>query len=384
MVRTLRVGLAAVSLLLVLGMPTGHAEDQEDSTLKPKAAEAQSLFQKWQDQSRLNGKIPGGALRSLAAAASNFMKYNPEDERAAPLSELHKRMDVSRDWTPQEAVSLLNDVTDVYASLPKWAEDISRFTISDAIRTGEPLPAELRDSPWGEAHPNGLRVAWRLDPQQSEHPLGTALKSRILYHNTGEKSVFFRVVSWNQSGSHEARDANGDEIRITSTEWTTIGQVMACRLDPGEFTEVMGAGIGVGEHSDDDEIDLKVRVGSWIHADAGDVVTFTPAPITTSGDDGRMREVDDSIWWLSFITDRLNRDAPLPDDAAERERILDGVIQDLFGTSPTQQELKTFVEDESPDAMESLAKRLSQRDGTTSVAGTLKSGETTFRVTAAD
>ena len=93
-----------------------------------------------------------------------------------------------------------------------------------------------------------------------------------------------------------------------------------------------------------------------------------------------MKEIDDSIWWLSFITNRLNRDAPLPDDAAERRRIPDRAVRDLFGTLPTPEESATFVADNAPDAMTSLAKRA----GTTSFTGKLESGETKFRVLPVD
>lgn len=345
----------------------------------PKSKTAQALFKQWKANARLNGKIPGGQLRLLAKATSNFVGYNKEDERAPKLAELLKRMDVTRDWTQQEAVDLLNDVTDVYDNLPTWANDISRFSISDVITTGKPLPDELKHAPWGEAHDSGLRTAWLLDSAAEQHQLNTPLKSRILYQNNGTDTVVFRVVSWNQSGSHQAHDADGEKIETVSTSWTTIGQVKAVRLAPGEFTEVIGAGIGVGANMDG-EVWRNTRVGTWIHAKAGDEVTFTPDAVTISGNDGRRQEVKDSEWWVTFISQRLKRDAPLPNDNPERTRILDRVVQDLFGTSPTEDEIKTLLADKSPDVVTSLAQRLAERKGTTSVYGELQSGPTTFRV----
>jgi len=346
----------------------------------PKDESAQSLFRKWQDNARINGKIPGGALGSLAAAASNFVKHNPTDERAPKLAELLKRIDTSRDWTQADAVALLDDVTAIYANLPRWAEDLTRFSIAEVIRTGQPLPADLENAPWGEAQPDGLRAAWLLDPRAEQHRLGTPLKSRILFHNAGKNAVVFRALTWNQSGRHMARDAKGTVIKISSTEWTTIPQIFACRLAPGEYTEVIGAGIGVGANKDDEDW-RGTRVGAWIEAKEGDEVTFTPAPV--SGRDGRAGQLGEN-WWLVFVTDRLSRDMPLPDDAGERRRLLDRAMRDLFGTAPTPEETATFVADRMPDAMGALAKRLAQRAGTTLFTGTLQSGETKFRVLPVD
>ena len=349
---------------------------------RPKDESAQSLFRKWQGSARINGNIPGGALGSLAAAASNFVKHNPTDERAPKLAELLKRIDTLRDWTQADAVTLLDDVTAIYANLPRWAEEQTRFSTAEVIRTGQPLPADLEDAPWGEAQPNGLSAAWLLEPHAEQHRLGTPLKSRVLFHNAGKNAVVFRALTWNQSSGHKARDANGAEIKIMSTRWTTIPQVVACRLAPGEFTEVTGAGIGVGANRDDEDW-RGTRVGAWIEAKEGDEVTFTPAPVSANGkDDGRLR--DESRWWLDFITDRLSRDMPLPDDAGERKRLLDRAMRDLFGTAPTPEETATFVADGVPDAMSALANRLAQRAGISPFTGTLQAGETKFRVLAVD
>ena len=107
-------------------------------------------------------------------------------------------------------------MTAIYASLPEWVEGESRFTLGGAIVTGKPLPDELKNAPWGEAQPNGLRVAWLLEPRALKYRLGTPLKSRILFHNSGKNAVVFRALTFNQSGSHKAHDANGEEINIVS------------------------------------------------------------------------------------------------------------------------------------------------------------------------
>jgi hypothetical protein len=358
---------------------TDQTTAKEAGRAEPKGKEAQSLFKKWQESARANGQIPGGALGSLARAGANFVKFNPTDERAPRISELLKRIDKSRDWTPAEAIALLDDVTDVYASLPSWAEDEPRFTLGGAVQTGQPLPAELKNAPWGETQPNGLRVAWLLDPSAEQHRLGTPLKSRILFHNAGKNMVFIRALTWNQSGAHQARDAKGAEITITSTEWTTIPRIVACRLAAGEFLEVTAAGIGVGTNKEV-ENRREIRVGAWIEAKAGGEVTFTPAPVSATGNFTDERAKGEPGWWLDFIKDRLSLDSPLPADASERGRLLNRAVRDLFGTAPTPEETAAFVADRAPDAFEALAKRLAERPETSSFTGKLQSGETKFRV----
>lgn len=365
---------------LVTGDTTGAAAA---GLPQPKGKEAQSLFRVWQNGARASGKIPGGALGPLARTAEKFIRLNPTHEAAPKLAELLKRIDTSHDWTREDAIALLDDVTAIYATLPSWVEDEPRFSLGGAIQTGQPLPAELKNSPWGEAQPDGLRVAWLLEPQGAEQRLGTPLKSRILFHNAGKNVVMFRALTWNQSGAHKARDAKGAEINITAVEWTTIPRIIACRLASGEFLEVTAAGIGVGT---DKEVDNRreIGVGAWVEAKVGDEVTFTPAPVSATGNFTDERAKGEPGWWLDFIKDRLSQDSPLPADVAERERLLTRAVRDLFGTAPTPKETAAFVADRAPNAFDSLAKRLAQRAGTSTYTGTLQSAPTKFRVLPAD
>ena len=87
---------------------------------------------------------------------------------------------------------------------------------------------------------------------------------------------------------------------------------------------------------------------------------------------------------MKFVTERIDRDAPLPADAKEREVVLFRVIADLFGGSPTPDEAAAFFADKSPDAVSNLAKLLSTRTWYKSVTGSIKSGETQFRVVPED
>jgi len=101
--------------------------------------------------------------------------------------------------------------------------------------------------------------------------LVTPLKSRILFHNSGQKAVVFRTREWHQSGGHKARDAKGAEIPVESVDWTRIAWLVPFRLEPGEFVEAEAAGIGVGANKDDGDWQ-GTRVGAWIGAKAGEVL----------------------------------------------------------------------------------------------------------------
>jgi hypothetical protein len=83
------------------------------------------------------------ALLPLARTAADFAKLNPTDERAPKLAEWLKRSETSRDWTPAEAVALLDDVTATTAqSLFRWlTQPIAFGPSSSAIRAVWPAIA---------------------------------------------------------------------------------------------------------------------------------------------------------------------------------------------------------------------------------------------------
>lgn len=353
------------------------------SLLLPNDTTARRLLRKWLANSRLNGMIPGGTIGDLRKATANFINYNPNDDRTEQLKTVLDRIDMNRDWSRFEAVRLLNDVTDVYEKLPSWALELDRFEIAETIRAGELVPDNLKDAPWGEPNSNGLRAAWLLSPRADQYRMNTPLKSRLLFHNGGQQTIFLRVLTWNQSAAHHARSASGEEIPLRATHWTTIGQIVPCRLGPGEYTEVAGAGIGVGANRDPEDW-RNTRVGVWIDTQAGHEVTFIPDRVFATGRDGRLTDVADSMWWPRYIETRLTRESPIPGNRDERTHIIKRVVRDLFGNDATQNEIDTFLSDATADALHNLAKRLSQRPGTVAFSGDLNSGTTQFQVLPVD
>ena len=261
---------------LVTGETSGAAAAGKP---QPKDKAAQALFRMWQDHARSDGTIPGGLVGRLGGKAKEFIFFNSGDASGGPyakkMATLLPRFDAARDRTPAEAAALLDDIAAVTAvPLDTTMEDMAALS----FRTGAPLPPELANAPWCDSLPNGLRMAWTLEPRVDQHRLGTPLKSRILFYNSGKDAVVFRARTWHQSADHKAHDANGAEIRITSTSWMTRAPLATFRLWPGEYAEVAGAGIGVGANKDNEGWQ-GTRVGSWIEAKEGDEVTFAPGSV---------------------------------------------------------------------------------------------------------
>ena len=394
--RRVSVALAAIAFAMAVGIAVPvamlRAADEKPAekpkptatNMTPKHQSAQALFKKWQDSARTDGKIPGGALRSLARAVAKFIKLNPTDERVPKLTDLLERIDTSHDWTQADAVALLNDLTDIYPTLPEWAGTGERFSVGSPIRPGEPLPAELSGAAWGQPAANGLRVAWLLEPGTAQHPLGTNLKSRILFHNTGKEAVVFQTPDWHQYSTHKARDAKGAAIIVSATYWTRLSTLVPIRLAPGEYAEAEAHGIAIGARNTAEENWAGLRIGAWIEAKEGDEVTFLPAAVTASGDLFTMppdrKTAAES--WKAIVRERIDREGPMPAAAADREQLIRRVMPDLIGLPPTREEIAAFAADNSPDALAALVERIVPRIAP--FAGDLPAGEIKFRVTAAD
>ena len=364
---------------------------------RPRDKVAQSLFRQWQADARTDGKIPGASIGELGAKVRYFISLNKEDsQRGRDLSlkfeRLLPRFDAAHDWTPSDAVALLDDVSAIHTIPLHTALEAAEENL---IRAGEPLPAELADAPWGRPSPEGLRVAWLVEPRAGQYPLGTSLRSRILVHNSGKKAAVFIMPSWQQSAAHTARDADGTPFEVTSTHWTTLARRMTYRLAPGEYCETPAAGIGVGARTEGEDW-ANVRVGAWIRANQGDEVRFSPSPVEvrcspsvigTRMIDGRPLNTDPKDaagLWERIVAERVRRELPLPPAAAERTQIIRRVTLDLFGESPTPEETAAFLADNSPAAEAALVKRLLHRPGIAPFTGTLPPGEIRFRVLPAD
>ena len=397
------VGAIVLTLGACIARPVAMLRAAEDepaaaaaTEMRPKHEDAQTLFKAWQANARTDGKIPGALIGKLGAEVKYFISLNKDDpwghDSAVKFEALLSRFDATGDWTQSDAIALLDDISAI-SSIP--LNNTLGAAAESIIHAGEPLPAELAGAAWGQAAPDGLRVAWLLEPRAKEYPLGTSLKSRILLHNSGKKTVIFIMPSWQQSASHAAHDAKGAAINVSSTYWTTMARKLTYRLAPGEYCETPAPGIGVGAKTEDEDW-ANVRVGAWIDAKQGDEVRCSPGAVevrcspTVVGTrmmDGRPVNVDPkdaADLWEKIIAERVERELPLPAAATERVQIIRRVTLDLLGEPPTPEEIAAFIADDAPTAQAALGERLLHRPGIAPFTGTLPPGDIQFRVLAAD
>ena len=343
----------------------------------PRSKEGQILFSYCSDHARLHGDIPGGLISQLHDLVQEFIELNSGDQYgdayAKKMRPLLTRFADKGDWKQFDVVVLFNDIAEV-STIP--LERTMNAVRENTLQRGLPIPASMNNLNWGEPMPGGLRMAWLLEPRAEKYHRSSELKSGVILHNSGDKPVMFVNRSFHQP-QRKAVTADGSRVLIESTSWTTIGRPEPYRLHPGEYCEMDAPGIGIGPQNKELEDWSNVRAGSWILADEDDEIIFRPGEILLTGDHAENVDPD---WWLKFITERIRRETPLPADSKEREVILFRVISDLFGNSPTPEEAAGFLADNSPQAVENLAKVLSGRTWHTSIAGPIKSGEIKIHV----
>lgn len=365
-------------------------EELTGESISPKAVpmdkKAQALFAEWQTGARRDGKIPGGRIGEIGASLKTFLDLNPGHEKKPILEAMIRKCDSSRDWTGEAAAALLDEIAEVEPFRAEW----TLFTLKErTIHPGKPLLDDLKQhAPWGLVAPNGLSLAWLLEPRAEKQPLDSVLKSRVLFRNSGKQVVFLATENWIQSGSHKALDPaeefgkSGKEIPVWAVGRLGLRNRMVFRLAPGQYAEVEGHGIGIGSHKTASEKSIN-RVGCWIEAKEGDFVEFRPGKVPVSFQTWKNNEgrKDSLTVWNEYIGKLVERQGPMPGDARDREELLKRVYQELFGASPKEEETKSFLTDQGPDALGRLAKSLRERTRAMHFAGELESGFTRFRVT---
>jgi hypothetical protein len=365
-------GYSAVKDLVLTRQP-------DNARLWPKHESAQSLFRKWKARSRTDGKIPGALVGQVAKTLDDFVRHYPDNEATPRLAAIRPMFDASHDWNPADAVALLDDMTAITSVPLNWAESTLGIPQSWVIQAGKPLPVELKNAAWGDPAENGLRAAWLLEPQAEQYPLGSVLKARVLFHNSGTKPVVFTTETWHQHDRHSARDANNKEINVSSIWYTGWPQTVTYCLEPGDYVEVLGHGIGIGAGEYVEERSTG-SLGAWIDAQEGEDVRFSSLV-----DVRRLYSQQDPIELRKFfVASRVEQEAPLPVSSSDREKLLRRVTQDLFGEPPQQGELHDFVIDNSPDALARLIERLQKNPRIEPFVGELPTGEIPFRVLAVD
>lgn len=339
------------------------------------------LFRFCLDHARLNGDIPGGLLAQLNEMVQEFIRINTGDQYGDPYAKkmqpLLARFEHDGDWGQAAVVTLFDDIAAV-TSIP--LERTLELIRESTLQRGQPLPTSLNNANWGKTLESGLRMAWTLEPHADRYHLGSLLRSNVVIHNSGEEPVMFVTRSFHQP-EHTATTDVGAAVTIESTHWLTLGRPEPYRLHPGEYCQVYAPGIGIGARNNIIDDWSNIHAGSWILATKGDSLIFQPGPILLTGDHN---DTFDRNWWLKFIIKRINRDAPLPNDAQEREVILFRIVSDLFGSTPTPAEAEAFLADHTSRAIGNLAELLARRSWHSSAAGPIESGEIKFQVLGED
>lgn len=394
--RDVSVALAASALAIALGLAVPiamlRAADEKAgekpipamTNMEPKHEYAQALFRKWQANARTDGKIPGALIGQVAWEIDSFLKQHPQDGKAPKFAALRPRLVASHDWPQTDAVTLLDEITAISTSPVSLAEMSMEFDAMRNLKPGQSLPVELATAAWGAPAANGLRAAWLLEPRAERYAHGSVLKSRVLFHNRGKEPVVFKTETWHQYDPHIARDAKGVEINVSGPVYTGITPMATYRLAPDEYCEVMGHGFAIGAGKYEDEISAG-SVGAVIKTKEGDEVRLTHSVDATYGGWTRPNDPKDPAeLWNKSLAERVGREAPMPQAAADREQLVRRVTLDLFGVAATSGEIAAFVGDNAPDALAKLTARLQAKPRIEPWAGKLPTGETRFRVTAAD
>lgn len=346
--------------------------------LEPQHEFARVLFRNWQANARTDGKIPGGLIGSVARQVDTFIKEFPNDEKAPRLTALRPRLDTSRDWSPADVVALLDDITAISSAPVNWARSVGEMDEIRGLKRGRPLPVELVNAAWGAPAKNGLRAAWLPEPQAAKYPLGSILKCRVVLHNTGIVPVVFTTEMWSQIDRPTARDAQGVEIKVSGVHYMGIPLTPTYRLAPDEYCDIPAHGIAIGAGKYIEEFSTG-SVGRVIEAKEGDEVHLTHTIASF-----RQTVRQGGPGGLGIVEARVVREAPLPASAADREQLIRRVTLDVLGEQPTNTDVVAFVTDQSPDALDKLTTRLQRTLNNQAFFGELKTGETTFLVTAVD
>lgn len=348
-------------------------EKQPVTVAGPRAEPAQWLFAKWQASARTDGKIPGALIGQLTRDIDTFVKQYPDNEKSPLLTAFRPRLDASHDWTPQDAVKLLDDLTDISTAPISWRELGLTFAEMQKFTKGQPLPEELKDAAWGDPMENGLRAAWLLQPDAKEYAVGTVLNARVLFHNSGKQPVVFSTDRWHQWDQHKAHDANGVELRVTHGFVTGLTPTATYRLAPDEYCEVAAAKFGIGTEG-----------GHSVPAKVGDEITLSHVVDAATGWAAHVNSDNWKEIWNNSIATRVGREAPLPASVADREQLVRRVKLDMFGVPATAEEITAFVEDKTPEALANLIARLQAKPRLQPWSGRIPTGETKFRVVAAE
>lgn len=162
----------------------------------------------------------------------------------------------------------------------------------------------------------------------------------------------------------------------------TMAPLQIHLLQPGRYLELAAPGLGIGRRTFHDW--KGADLATWLEAKAGEEVVLAPGSVPL-GDWNEVTSAPvEAPWWMSILQARLKLASPLSRDDGERIQLIKQVVREYFQAEATREEIEAFVGDRGPDALDSLAKPLSQRQDVQVCNGPLVPGEIRFKVLPAD
>ncbi|MEO8351303.1 MAG: M56 family metallopeptidase, partial [Chthoniobacteraceae bacterium] len=186
-------GKAGTLRLELTGRQQGQTEailtrDADERSDEPQQEEPRTLFGEWKKSAYADAKIPGELIGKLAKEVRKYAEANPNLFSGQQLPKLLPRFDASRNWTPAEAVKLLDDVA-YYSTGPIEAVLAEP---SDALWKAktrfEIIPVKIAE--WSPEK-NGLRIGMRV--VEGEWSVGGKVRVELWVHNAGAKDVSFKA-----------------------------------------------------------------------------------------------------------------------------------------------------------------------------------------------
>ncbi len=209
--------------------------DADEPTGEPQQEEPRALFGEWKKSAYANGKIPGALIGKLADEVRKYATAHPNLHSGQQLPKLLPRFDASRDWTPAEAVSLLNDVA-YYSTGPIEA---ILAQPSDALwktkTRFEIMPVQIVN--WSEAK-DGLRIGMRV--AEGEWRVGGKVRIELWLHNAGAKDVSFNANPGRADVGLmvAAQDSEGGDHWADGGNISLIATRLHCTLPAGFVAKV--------------------------------------------------------------------------------------------------------------------------------------------------
>jgi hypothetical protein len=225
--------------------------DAEAPATAPRQAEARALFEMWQRTANADGTIPGTFIGQLATEVRAFVRHHPTLDSGMKLQTLLPRFVTSRDWTPAEAIQLLDDVQ--YYHFQPIMDRVAKAKLQSGplwrtMVEFQDIPVEIEK--WSDPL-RGLRLGMRV--VEADWRLGGRARLELWLHNAGDQDVTFKSTGPDRQDvgvSVAAIGTDGREHWGSSSSVLIIAPPMNCTLPPGHVAMAKSFEIRISRQDD--------------------------------------------------------------------------------------------------------------------------------------